>query len=97
MGMEINCNKETWGIIPRKYFEKCDIATLLCMNSDKEKHIPVKLPNFYKEVVTSWHLCGGGHKAHWMQMTLEKKLYGVISSFKSEVKLCVISAGKKVT
>ena len=31
-----NCNKEIWRIIPRKYFEKCDIASLLCMNSDKE-------------------------------------------------------------
>ena len=36
-----NCNKETWEIIPRKYFEKCDIATLLCMNSDKEKYKPI--------------------------------------------------------
>ena len=58
-----NCNKETWGIIPGKYFEKCDIATLLCMNSEKDKHIPIKLPAFYKEVILSWHLCGGGQKA----------------------------------
>ena len=58
-----NCKKETWGIIPRKYFEKCDFPTLLYMNSKKDKHIPIKLPAFYKEVILSWHLCGGGQKA----------------------------------
>ena len=58
-----NCKDETWGIIPGKYFETCDIATLLCMNIEKDKHIPITLPFFYKEVIHSWHLCGGGKKA----------------------------------
>ena len=57
-----NAKNETWSIIPQKYFENCDIQTILCMNTDKEKHIPIKLPMFYKEVITSWHECGGGKK-----------------------------------
>ena len=58
-----NCKNETWGIIPKKYFEACDFATLLCMNNEKEKHIPVKLPIFYRDLIHCWHLCGGGQKA----------------------------------
>lgn len=33
------------------------------MNSEKEKHIPIKIPTFYLEVVKSWHLCDGDEKA----------------------------------
>ena len=54
---------ETWGITPNKYFEACDFPTVLCMNNEKEKHIPIELPVFYKDLIHSWHLCGGGQKA----------------------------------
>ena len=64
-----NAKGETWSIIPQKYFENCDIQTILCMNTDKEKHIPIKLPMFYKEVITSWHECGGGKKHLKVQLT----------------------------
>ena len=29
----------------------------------QKKHLSIKLPKFYREVVTSWHACGGGRKA----------------------------------
>ena len=54
---------ETWSIIPKKYFEKCDLNKMLCMNANQEKHIPIFLPRFYKEVIHCWHLSGGGNKA----------------------------------
>lgn len=53
---------ETWTIIPNKYFENCDIATVMCMNAETVKQIPFKLPEFYLNVVQCWHLCGGGCK-----------------------------------
>ena len=43
--------------------ERCDINVLMCMNFDKEKLLPLKVPQFYKDVTTSWHLCSGGLKA----------------------------------
>ena len=58
-----HCKNETWGIIPSKYFENCEIEKMLCMNIESEKHIPVQIPSFYKEVIKSWHLCGGGKTA----------------------------------
>ena len=54
---------EGWSIIPKKYFENCGIEVLMCMNSETEKQLPIKLPQFYKEVIHAWHLCGGGNKA----------------------------------
>ena len=57
------CESETWSIIPKKYFEKCEINKILFMNADLEKHIPFALPGFYKEVIYCWHLSGGGNKA----------------------------------
>lgn len=54
---------ETWSILPNKYMENCDITMLLCMNIDHERQLPVKLPQFYKEVILGWHSCGGGRKA----------------------------------
>lgn len=54
---------ETWSIIPNKYLEKCSIVRLMCMNHNKSKLIPVKLPQFYEEMISGWHLCGGGQKA----------------------------------
>lgn len=55
---------ETWSIIPRKYFEKCEIEKLMCMNFDTEKQVPFKLPKFYNEVILSWRLCGVEAKKH---------------------------------
>ena len=57
------CESQTWSIIPKKYFEKCEINKVLCMNANLEKHIPFALPSFYKEVIYCWHLSGGGNKA----------------------------------
>lgn len=54
---------ETWTAIPRMYMKHCDINMLMCMNFEKEKHIPIKIPEFYKDVILAWHLCGGGLKA----------------------------------
>ena len=59
----LNCIEEIWGIIPKKYFEQIGIEKILCMNAENEKHIPTKIPDFYKEVIESWHLSGGGAKA----------------------------------
>ena len=36
---------------------------MLCMNANEEKHIPINLPTFYKQVIYCWHLSGGGNKA----------------------------------
>ena len=33
------------------------------MNANEEKHIPINLPTFYKQVIYCWHLSGGGNKA----------------------------------
>ena len=33
------------------------------MNTDTEKQIPIGLPDFYRDVLNSWHLCGRGKKA----------------------------------
>ena len=58
-----NNQKDTWTFIPQKYFENCKINLMLWMNAANEKHIPIKLPIFYREEIHSWHLCGGGQKA----------------------------------
>ena len=58
-----NNYKDTWTFIRQKYFENCKINLMLCMNAANEKHIPIKLPLFYREVIHSWHLCGGCQKA----------------------------------
>ena len=44
------------------------------MNTDKEKHIPNKLPMFYKEVITSWHECGGGKKTPQNAADIRKEI-----------------------
>ena len=54
---------ETWTAIPRMYMKNCDINMLMCMNFEKDKQIPIKTTEFYKEVLLAWHLCGGGLKA----------------------------------
>ena len=40
----------------------------------KEKLLPVKLPQFYKEVIFSWHSCGGGLKAPQSEAEIRKQL-----------------------
>ena len=45
--------KATWTIIRQKYFEKRDFVTLLCMNTETEKQIPIRLPDFYRDVLNS--------------------------------------------
>ena len=65
---------ETWSIIPQKYFENCNIKLVLCMNTEKEKHIPIKLPLFYKNVITSWHECGGGKKSPQSAADIRKEI-----------------------
>ena len=62
-GRLLNCKEETWGIIPKKYFEQIGIEKILCMNAENERHILTKISEFYKEVVESWYLSGGGAKA----------------------------------
>ena len=37
---------ETWSIIPQKHMEQCGIRLLMCLNIDKDKQIPLKLPRF---------------------------------------------------
>ena len=69
-----NATNETWAIIPQKYFETCDISLIMCMNADKGKHIPINLPQFYKEVITSWHECGGGKKAPQSAADIRKEI-----------------------
>ena len=58
-----NSTDETWNIVPSKVFEKCELNILMCMHFEKEKHLPIKIPQIYKESILSWHLCGGGSKA----------------------------------
>ena len=43
------------------------------MNADTEKHLPIKLSKFYREVVTSWHACGGGRKTPQSAADIKKK------------------------
>ena len=63
----------TWSIIPNKYMEHCNINTLMCMNMQKEKDIPIKLPGFYREVIISWSSCGGGSRAPQSQTETRKQ------------------------
>ena len=65
---------ETRSIIPQKYFENCNIKLVLCMNTEKERHIPIKLPLFYKNVITSWHECGGCKKSPQSAADIRKEL-----------------------
>ena len=65
---------DTWSIIPNKYMEQCDISTLMCMDMQKEKNLPIKLPLFYREVIISWSSCGGGSKAPQSQTEIRKQL-----------------------
>ena len=65
---------ETWSIIPKKYMEKCSIVRLMCMNHNKSKLIPVKLPQFYEEMITGWHLCGRGQKAPQSDLDVRQEL-----------------------
>ena len=55
--------EDTWSYIPKTFFETCELNVVMCMNFEKEKHLPIKLPQLYKEAILSWHLCGGGSKA----------------------------------
>ena len=41
---------------------KCELKFLLNMNTEMEKQIPINLPQFYKKVIMSWRLSGGGIK-----------------------------------
>ena len=54
---------KTWTAILRKWMSRCELKFLLNMNTDMEKQIPIKLPQFCKEVIMAWHLSGGGIKA----------------------------------
>ena len=67
-------SNETWAIIQRKYMEQCSLKMLMSMNIDKEKLLPVKFPQFYKEVILSWHSCGGGLKAPQSEAEIRKQL-----------------------
>ena len=67
-------SNETWAIIPQKHMEQCGIDLLMCLNIDKEKQIPLKLPKFYREVIFSWHSCGGGLKAPQSEAEIRKQL-----------------------
>ena len=58
----IKCKQETWSIIPKKHLDNIGIKHILCMNIEHDKQIPIKLPIFYKEVIYSWYLSGGGNK-----------------------------------
>ena len=69
-----NKSNETWTIIPQKYMEDCSLELLMHFNIDKEKQIPVYLPKFYKEVIFSWYLCGGGLKAPQSEVEIRKQL-----------------------
>ena len=44
------------------------------MNIAKENQIPIKLPKFYREVIFSWHSCGGGLKAPQSEAEIRKQL-----------------------
>ena len=44
------------------------------MNAEMEKHLSLKLPKFYREVVTSWHACGGGRKATQSAADIRKEI-----------------------
>ena len=65
---------EAWTIIPKKYMEDCNITTLMCMNMDKENHLPVKIPPFYHEVISGWISCGGGLKAPQSHTEIRKQM-----------------------
>lgn len=67
-------NKETWSIIPNIYFKNCDIKTLMCMNFETEKQLPLNLPQFYKEAIVAWHQCGGGKKAPQNALDIRQEL-----------------------
>ena len=62
------------GVLFQKYMEKCSIVRLMCMNHNKSKLIPVKLPQFYEEMILGWHLCGGGKKAPQSDLDVRQEL-----------------------
>ena len=65
---------ETWTILPKTYMEHCEINLIMCMNIDKESLLPVKIPQFYKEAILSWHSCGGGLKSPQSEAEIRKQI-----------------------
>ena len=65
---------ETWTILPKTYMDQSVLNLLMCMNVEKETHLPLKLPQFYKEAILSWHSCGGGSKAPQSVAEIRKQL-----------------------
>ena len=65
---------ETWSILPKAYMDHCEINLLMCMNIDKENSIPIRIPQFYKEAILSWHSCGGGLKSSQSEIEIRKQL-----------------------
>ena len=65
---------ETWSILPKAYMDHCEINLLMCMNKDKENSIPIRIPQFYKEAILSWHSCGGGLKSSQSETEIRKQL-----------------------
>ena len=41
-----------------------------------KKHLPIKLPKFYRAIVTSWHACGGGRKAPQNAAYIKEIIWG---------------------
>ena len=75
--------------------EKCDINVLMCMNFDKEKLLPLKLPQFYKDVITSWHLCSGCLKAPQGEVKLRSQLIWGIDLYNPKTVHCFTLNGIK--
>ena len=69
-----NSSLETWIIIPPKYIDQCNINLLMCMNIEKEKLLPVRIPHLYKEVILSWYSCDGGLNAPQSEAEIRKQL-----------------------
>ena len=46
----------------------------MCMNIDKENSIPIRIPQFYKEAILSWHSCGGGLKSPQSETEIRKQI-----------------------
>ena len=77
---------ETWSILPKSYMNNCEINLLMRMNTDKEKLLPIKLPQFYKEAILSWISCSGSLKAPQSTTDIRKQLIWGNKLIQSKVK-----------
>ena len=77
--------------------EQCDISTLMCMNMQKEKDLPIKLPLFKVRLSSAGAHVVEALRHRRVRLKLENNRFGEISLFKQRVKHYFSKSGSQVT